>query len=159
MKIIDHTILEELSTKAKRSERKRMNFDLHYGPHDVLQRLLNAMEPGTYVRPHKHDTPDKREVFIMLRGRMAVVIFDGNGRIENHAVLDNTEGKYLVEIPPKKWHTLICLQQNTVMYEIKDGPYDVATDKQFANWAPQENTAEAQEYLAEIIKLLKLGDF
>jgi len=155
MLVIDRNILEALSAKAKTAPRKRINLDLHYGAHDVLQRLLNAMEPDTYVRPHKHDTPDKREVFIVLEGSIAIVIFDDEGNIEKHVVLDREKGVYLAEIPPKKWHTLICLQENTVMYEIKDGPYDAYTDKHFAAWAPEENTPEAETYFARLIRLLK----
>ena len=59
MIIIDSKTLEDLSQKAKESKRKRINLNFHIGDSDLLQRFLNAMEPSTYVRPHKHENPDK----------------------------------------------------------------------------------------------------
>ena len=36
---------------------------------------------------------------------------------------------------------------NIVLLEIKRGPYDAKTDKQFAEWCPREGTPEAAEWL------------
>jgi len=152
MIVIDTKILENLSLKAKETPRKRINLNYHSGDSDLLQRFLNAMEPSTYVRPHKHDNPDKREIFIVLRGTIAIVIFDDNGKITDYAMMNRKNGAYGVEIPSKTWHTLVSLEENSVLYEVKDGPYDVNTDKQFADWAPEENSDKAQKYLDEVKK-------
>lgn len=45
---IDNTLLDSLSEKARSSARKRMNFNLHPGLSDPVQRLCMAIEPGTY---------------------------------------------------------------------------------------------------------------
>ena len=150
MIVIDTKTLENLSLKAKESPRKRINLNCHYGESDLLQRLLNAMEPSTYVRPHKHDNPDKREVFIILKGSIAAVIFDDNGNITDSTVMNRENGIFAVEIPPKTWHTLFSLEEGSVMYEVKDGPYNVNTDKQFADWAPEEGSDKAAGYLQEL---------
>jgi len=154
MKIIDDKTLENLSQKAKKSNRKRINFNYHSGESDLLQRLLNALEPSTYIRPHKHDNPDKREVFIILKGSIAAVIFDDNGKITTYIVMNRENGIYAVEIPPKTWHTLFSLEENSVMYEVKDGPYNANTDKQFADWAPEEGSDKADGYLEELKKIV-----
>jgi len=150
MIVIEAETLEKLSVKAKESKRKRINLNYHSGESDLLQRLLNAMEPSTYVRPHKHENPDKREVFIILQGSIAAVIFDDDGKITDYSIMKREKGVFCVEVPPKTWHTLISLEENSVMYEFKDGPYDVITDKQFADWAPDENSCKAMEYLDKI---------
>ena len=150
MIIIDSKTLEDLSQKAKESKRKRINLNFHIGDSDLLQRFLNAMEPSTYVRPHKHENPDKREVFIILQGSIAIVIFDDYGKIADISELSKEKGVHAVEIPAKKWHTLVSLEEKTVLYEIKDGPYNVTTDKQFADWAPDEDSDKAVEYLEKI---------
>ena len=40
-----------------------------------VQRMLNAVEPGSYVRPHRHVNPVKPEAFVVLRGSVLVVRF------------------------------------------------------------------------------------
>ncbi len=117
--------------------------------------MLNAVEPGSYVQPHKHENPDKREVFILLRGKMAVVFFDDDGNITENLILDNKEN-YGVEIPPAVWHTIIALERGTVVYEVKDGPYSPSDDKNFASWAPKEDEKESADYIRHILKSLKI---
>lgn len=153
---INNELLDEVCMQAKSSPRKRKNFNFHKVDADTLQRMLNAMEPGTYVRPHKHENPDKREAFIILRGRMAVVIFDGKGQIITHTILDNASGNYGVEIPPRAYHTVISLEPNSVVYELKDGPYDASIDKGFAEWAPEEGAIESGAYLSALLNRLNL---
>ncbi len=147
---IDKKLINTVSSQAIASIRKRKNHNFHKDYNDNLQRLLNAMEPDTYVHPHKHETPNKREVFIILRGSIAVIIYDNTGTITNITILNHNNGIYGVEIPPATWHSLVSLETNSVLYEVKDGPYDVNTDKIFATWAPSENTKEAIEYLKHL---------
>ena len=156
MKKITKTELDRLSSEAANSERKRKNYNYHDLYSDTLQRMLNAMEPGTYVQPHKHEDPDKREAFILLRGRMAVVTFDDAGNITDHIILDVNEGNYGAEIPDKTWHTIISLKKGSVIYELKDGPYTPINDKNFAPWAPIEGSEKCSGYLKTILKALGL---
>lgn len=148
---IDIKLLDELSQNAANSVRKRAIYSFHRSDSDTLQRMLNAIEPGTYVRPHKHENPDKREVFIVLRGRAAFFVFDNNGNITKITIADSSNGVCGVEIPARTWHTLVSLERKTVLYEVKDGPYDIKNDKTFAKWAPDENTSQAKTYLCELI--------
>lgn len=131
-----------------------MNHNFHASLNDPINRMLNALEPGTYCRPHKHVNPDKREVFIVLRGRMAIILFNEEGEITRVIKLIPKEGFYGVEVPPGVWHMLVSLESKSVAYEIKDGPYNVDTDKNFAPWAPEESSPEAEEYLSTISEQL-----
>ena len=148
---IDEKFINITSAKAKKSERRRMNYNFHKEASSTLQRMLNAMEPDTYLRPHKHENPDKVEAFFVLRGRILVVEFDDNGNITDHIILDSKKGNYGAEIPPRTWHVIISLEKNTVAYEVKDGPYNPDDDKIFAPWAPAEGDADALEYNKKII--------
>lgn len=150
--IVDQTTLNKLSFEAKKIKRKRLNRNFHTSNYDMIQRMLNAIEPETYVAPHKHESPDKREVFIVLKGKMKIVLFNDNGEITKSIHLQKN-GVLLVEIPPKTWHTVISLQAGTVYYEVKDGPYDVTNDKIFAPWAPAEDDITSVEYLKELKRL------
>jgi cupin fold WbuC family metalloprotein len=146
-------MLNALSEKASSTARLRINYNFHKDNHDTLQRMLNAMEPGTYIRPHLHQNPDKREVFICLRGRFMVVEFNLDGTIFDFIVLDPKAGNYACEIAPGRYHSMIALSPSAVAYELKDGPYDPSTDKKFAPWAPEEGSPDAKKFIDQVIEL------
>ena len=148
LKIVSKELLDELSQKAAESSRKRKNYNIHEDLADPINRMLNAFEPGTYVQPHQHIEPDKREVFIILTGRLVLVTFDNKGIPAEFILLDHSKGTYAVEIPAGVWHTVISLESGTVVYEIKDDPYIQPLDKNFASWAPKEGDLECDQYLA-----------
>jgi cupin fold WbuC family metalloprotein len=153
---ITSPLLEEVSKKAKASPRLRMNHNFHTDLGDTLQRLLNAMEPGTYIRPHRHQEPDKREVFIVFKGRAVVVEFNEDGEIRDQMILDASIGNHAVEIPQRTWHTILSLEKDTMLFEFKDGPYSPIDDKHFAPWAPKEGDPAADDYNRELLKKLGL---
>jgi cupin fold WbuC family metalloprotein len=154
---INRELASSVSEEAKKSARLRKNFNFHSDYADPVNRMLNALEPGTYVRPHKHESPDKCEVFILLIGKALVLRFDDAGAIIERAVLDNSQGLYGVEIAPREWHTIISLASGTVVYELKPGPYAPIDDKNFAPWAPAEGSPDVAAYLASILAQLDLS--
>lgn len=147
---IDEHLLNSVSNKAKESSRMRMNLNFHEKPEALMQRMLNAMEPETYIHPHKHENPDKSEAFFCLRGKILVVEFEDDGRIRDHILLDASLGNYGCEIPPRTWHSIISMEPGSVAYEVKDGPYDPKIDKHFAAWAPAEGDPNALSYLQNL---------
>jgi cupin fold WbuC family metalloprotein len=149
--------LSSLRQKADQSERKRINYNFHEQLNDPIQRMLNTMNRGTYLQPHRHKNPDKREAFIVLTGRVAVIEFDDDGKIINHIILNNKQGNYGTEIPAGTWHSLIVLEDGSVVYEVKDGPYSPIDDKNFASWAPKEGYPGCDEFIEDIIAQLKLA--
>ena len=44
-------LLEEGLRESRLSPRRRMLFPIHRDPGDLVQRMLNFMQPGTYVAP------------------------------------------------------------------------------------------------------------
>ena len=94
MKIINKQLLDETSERAKQSPRLRMNYNFHEQLDDPVNRLLNAMEPDTYIRPHRHLNPDKDEIFLLLRGKAMLFIFDNDGNITEKLLLDPLAGSY-----------------------------------------------------------------
>lgn len=155
LKVISNATLEELSQKAVDAPRRRMNLNHHDDLADPINRMLNAFEPGTYVQPHKHENPDKREVFILLKGSLLVVFFDNDGNPTEFILLDREKGNFAVEIAPGTWHTIIALETGSVVYEVKDGPYSPLDDKNFASWAPKEGDKDCSAYLESLINHYK----
>jgi cupin fold WbuC family metalloprotein len=148
MKLIDKKLLDETTEKAKQSSRLRMNYNFHDALDDPINRLINAMEPGTYLRPHRHKNPDKNEIFLLLRGKAALFLFDDNGHITEKIILDPLSGIYGGEIPADVWHTLIVLASGSVIYEIKQGPFTPLSPENMAPWSPAvEDTEEAKRYM------------
>lgn len=147
VKIIDAGMLGHLSEAARRSQRLRHNHNLHPTLEDPVQRLCNAFEPGTYVRPHRHPQAERWELFVVLRGAAAVLMFDEGGAVTARIELA-AEGPTLgVEIPPLAWHAIVAMRPGTVLFEVKPGPYSAADDKEFAQWAPDEvQQVAAQEF-------------
>ena len=66
MKIIDDTLLDEVSAQAKESPRLRMNYNFHQSLEEKCHRFLNAVEPETKVEIHRHPTKD--ESLLLLGG-------------------------------------------------------------------------------------------
>jgi cupin fold WbuC family metalloprotein len=156
MVTIDRELLSKVSSDAKTSTRLRKNHNFHSDYADPTNRMLNAFEPGTYVRPHKHESPDKWEVFIVLAGKALILRFDNAGTIIEHRILDHAQGVYGVELPPREWHTVLSLASGTVLYEVKPGPYAPIDDKNFASWAPEEGSPDVARYLASLVAQLSL---
>jgi cupin fold WbuC family metalloprotein len=148
MKIIDEQLLNQTTEKAKLSPRLRMNHNFHERLDDPVNRLINAMEPGTYLRPHRHLNPDKEEAFLILRGKAVVFIFDDRGEITQQILLDPKSGVYGADIEADLWHGLLVLETGTVLYEIKNGPYVPVSPENFAPWSPHPEDMEGvRKYL------------
>lgn len=160
MKIINETLLNETIEKAKKSPRLRMNYNFHDRLDDPVNRLLNAMEPGTYLRPHRHLDPDKDEIFLLLKGKAALFIFDEDGGVQEALLLDPAAGVYGAEVQAGVWHTLLVLESGSVVYEVKQGPFAPLAPGNLAPWSPAAEDAEGakmflkklETYLSEVEK-------
>jgi cupin fold WbuC family metalloprotein len=108
--------------------------------------MLNAVQPGSYVRPHRHLDPPKAEAFIVLRGAIAFFTFDEGGQIRDCIRLAADGDVIGVDLMPGLYHCLMALERDTVLYEAKTGPYVAETDKSFAPWAPDERDPGAAGY-------------
>jgi cupin fold WbuC family metalloprotein len=149
---IDESFAAPLIDKAANSGRRRTIHNFHKDYSDTLQRMMNVMNKDTYIQPHKHEDPDKREAFIIFKGKGVVVEFNDDGEIADYFILDPAKGKYGCEVAERTWHTVICLEDNSIFYEVKDGPYNPADDKNFATWAPKEGDNGCHEYNEQLLE-------
>jgi cupin fold WbuC family metalloprotein len=147
MKIITRELLRQVTEEALASPRLRKNHNIHPNDESRCHRLLNAIEPSSYIRPHRHLDPEKDEAFILMSGRLGIITFSSEGVVENVVVLSRESGNLAADIPHGIYHTALSLQTGTVFYEAKAGPYLPITEMEKASWAPNENTPEASSYL------------
>lgn len=155
--LIDAQLIESVSAQAASSPRRRKNFNFHETESAPANRLLNAMEPDSYVRPHRHLDPAKDETLFVLRGSMGLVMFDDDGKVLDRSVLRATGDKIGVNLPSGTWHTFVSLEAGSVIFEAKAGPYHPLTEKEKAPWAPAEGDPAAVAYLDKLADLFR-GD-
>jgi cupin fold WbuC family metalloprotein len=149
VKLITASLFDSVADLASASPRRRMNHNFHSGPADNPHRFLNVLLSGTYIRPHRHSDPPKSESFLVLEGAADVILFDDRGAITaRHRIGgDSAEGRlWGVDIAPGVWHTVVARTSRVVCFEVKPGPWEPATDKEFAAWAPPENDPSAAAY-------------
>jgi len=121
MKIIDSTLLDVVTAQSVRSPRLRMNYNFHESLDAKAQRLLNGLEPGTVLPIHRH--LHTAETYIVLRGNLRVQFYNEKRKLIYSEILNYNEGKYSVDIPAGQYHTLDVLESGTVIFEVKEGPY------------------------------------
>lgn len=160
MKVFSADYLSELTAQAKSSPRKRQHRNIHESYSEPCQRLFNAIEPGSYIRPHRHVSDPRDELLIAIRGLMALVTFDEMGKVTGvlHFGADVSSLGLAVgaEVPTGTWHTVIALEPGCVLLEVKAGPFDPSQPKDLAPWAPDEGSAEALAYLNLLFGLVDL---
>jgi len=151
--IIDRDFLERVSSQANASPRRRRNHNFHVSETDTCNRLLNAIEPDSYIQPHCHHEAAKDETLIVVRGRLGVIIFDERGTVTATAVLAPAGESVGVNIPHGIYHTLVAFEPGSVFFEAKAGPYAPLTSQEKAPWAPAEGELSASTYLADLKRL------
>jgi cupin fold WbuC family metalloprotein len=157
MKQLDSKLLDDLTAQAKESPWKRAHYNLHPALEDPLQRLCIAIEPGTYIRPHRHAGPETCEVFLLLRGSATLLFFDDSGRVEERAALSAGGPVFAAEIPAKTWHSIVPLESGTIFFEVKQGPYAQPKGKNVAAWAPEEGVPATARFV-DWFRAAKTGD-
>lgn len=150
VRIIDSALLDAVSAEARSNPRGRRNRNFHPGDDFPAQRLLNAVEPGSYVMPHRHLDLNKDETMLVLRGSLGLICFDDTGNIIERARLGPTANGIGVDIPHGVYHTVLALETGTVFFEAKAGPYQALSADERAPWAPAEGSPAAVEYYAEL---------
>lgn len=143
MKIIDHATLRALSAKAAASPRLRANYNLHTTTDDPINRFYNAIEPGSYVRPHRHAGVGRWELLLCLTGAVVILIFDDAGEVTDRIELRPGGPELGIEIPADTWHSVTALEPGSCVIEIKSGPYRPTGPHDFAAWSPVEGHVDA----------------
>ncbi len=147
IKLLTQELLDEVAASSRSSPRQRQNYNFH-DLSEKVQRFVNVLQPGTYVRPHRHLRPptvNGFEFFVVIQGAVGIVILNENGQILRSLRVSAGGPTRAVELPEGTIHTLVALAPDTVILEFKEGPYDVAADKDFLPGFPVEGSAAAGE--------------
>ncbi len=150
-KRLSQELLDAVAEQSRSSPRQRQNYNFHE-PSEKVQRLLNVLQPGTYVRPHRHPRPPEIngfEFFLVIQGEVGIILFDESGQIlhtERITANGTTRG---IELAQGIYHTLVALVPDAVILELKEGPYNPSTDKEFIEDFPAEGTPAAEQMVEQ----------
>ena len=139
MKRLSQAERRALCREAAAVPRRRTHQLWHLDHADGVQRLAMALQPGTYVRPHRHAEPPKWEALVLLKGRVSLLTFYDDGTVLERVELSHPEGSVVVETPAGQWHSLVAVEPDSVLFEFKQGPF---APSEFAAWAPAEGSTD-----------------
>jgi len=148
---LDPRAMEHALEASRVNPRRRIMLPLNRSETEGVQRLVNFLQCDSFLQVHRHPMPECAECLAILQGRMGFLTFDDAGAIlTQNCLVAGDAGSCMVDIDQGVWHTLVPLSDDIVLLEIKRGPYDARTDKQFANWCPIPGTPEAMAWLREM---------
>lgn len=150
--VLTQAKMAEAIALSRQSPRGRIIRPFHPSAGATLHRMLNAMQPHSYIPPHRHANPPKDESVIVLKGTLGCLIFSDVGAVEQAHVLGANRPAFGIDIHAGIFHTFVALEADTVMFEVKQGPYEKTSDKDFASWAPRESAPEAKAYLEQLTR-------
>lgn len=148
----DDALFARVASEARLSPRRRMNYNFHRSTDDPVNRLLNAMHRGSYLPVHRHQSPSRSETCVVLRGSVGVTIYDEEGGVVTRRRVSADGACRGFDIEAGVWHGLVVLEDDTVLFEVKRGPYAPITADNLAPWTPD---AEDRQAVAEFIKELE----
>lgn len=151
--VMGTSLMNEAIALSRQSPRRRIICPFHPAASDSLHRMLNAIQPRSYIPPHRHASPPKAESIVVLKGSIGFLCFTEGGSVDQTHVLGASQPSFGIDIHPGVFHTFVALEEDTVLFEVKPGPYEKTSDKDFAPWAPKEGTPEAQAYLEQLLRL------
>lgn len=160
MKVFSGQYFEDLLSASMQSERLRAHANIHSSYSDPCQKLFNAINTDSYIRPHRHSLDPRDECLIAVRGLFGLIQFNNQGDIESITLFGSE--KYSeqfsiaagVELPAGVWHTVVALVDKSILFEVKSGPFDPSIAKELAPWAPQEGVQEAATYFSKLQALV-----
>jgi cupin fold WbuC family metalloprotein len=151
MKLVTSRMVDALIAQAGKTKRLRINYNIHESLSDPVQRLFIAADLSSYFRPHRH--PGKSEFAIVIRGLFDVIFFDNDGAVTERITAGPGMDIFAMEIPADQYHTWIPMAEQSVFFEVKEGPYDPTTSLVFAPWSPAEGSPQVEEFQAKLLAL------
>jgi cupin fold WbuC family metalloprotein len=126
-----------------------MLLPIHRDQEALVQRMVNFLQPGTYIQPHQHPREWATETILVMEGELGFLVFDNSGAVISVHRLRAGE---MIDIEARVWHGVLALAPDTIVLEIKRGPYD-DSDKVFAEWAPPEGDEGCPSYRSRLESL------
>lgn len=89
--------------------------------------MLNALEPGTIMPIHRHRNTS--ETVVIVRGSLIERFYDEEGNVTEEVLMIPGGENPVVQVEKGRWHSLECLEPNTILFESKDGKYEPLSEQ------------------------------
>ncbi|MDC0709638.1 WbuC family cupin fold metalloprotein [Stigmatella sp. ncwal1] len=113
--VLSRSLVDDVTEASRANPRRRIILPFHKGEAELLHRMLNVIQPDSYVRPHRHLDPPKAEAWVVLRGTVAFFTFEEDGRVRDCLSLDAVGEHFGVDLAPGIFHGLIALAPDRVL--------------------------------------------
>lgn len=130
--LLNQKLIDRVSSTAKETPRLRMNYNLHESYNDSVQRMINAIEPGSIIPIARHKLCN--ETLILLQGKLKVLIYDDTKHVIEETILDRSLGNLGYHISKGVWHKVESLESGTVLFETREGPYEPVGSEDILNY-------------------------
>ena len=144
--------IEVLRQAVRQTPKRRARINAHPGHEDALHEMVIAIEPASYIRPHRH--PGKSEAFHIIEGEVDIVVFRDDGAIEQIVSLSEkgTTHPFYYRMSEPRFHTLVIRSDLLIVHEITNGPFR-PEGTIYAAFAPAEDdVAAAAAFQTELTK-------
>ena len=161
MKVFTAKYFEDLLEAASQSSRLRAHVNVHDSYNDMCQKVFNAICINSYIRPHRHSLDPKEECLIAICGLFGLIEFSEHGDIKSILLFgsENYSQKFKIasgiEVNAFTWHTVVALVEKSIIFEVKNGPFDRQFAKEFAPWSPEEGSQESLSYHKTLLDLAR----
>lgn len=158
--VFSKKIIADVINASKITGRRRLHRNLHSNYDSSCQVLLNCIQTDSYIRPHRHFKADKDEYLFALQGFFALITFNEYGVVSasttfgSKSYLHLCDANWGVKIEPTEWHTVLALASNSVLLEIKEGPFVQTEAKEYASWSPSEGACGSSLWLEGLRQLV-----
>ena len=150
--MVDAATIAALKQFAARYPTKNVRLCLHASPAAPFHSMIIHERKGTFYPPHRH--AEKGENWHIVEGRMAVFIFDADGRVTDARHLGGVDG-LIYQLDPGVYHTVVALSETVIYHETKLGPFLGGADSLMPSWSPDPSDTEAVRfYVTGLLALL-----
>ena len=99
-----------------------MYYDLRTSAEDSSQRMINVLMSDTVIPIHRHT--ETSETVVICRGAIREEIYEDQGHKTTEFILRAGGDCPAIQVPKGVFHTSVCLEDGSVIFEAKDGAYD-----------------------------------
>jgi cupin fold WbuC family metalloprotein len=142
--------IARLRATVRETPKRRARINAHPGHDDALHEMIIAIEPASYIRPHRH--PGKSEAFHVIEGEVDIVVFRDDGAIDQIVQLGEKGGSrpFYYRMSEPRFHTLVIRSEILIVHEITNGPF-LPDGTIYAAFAPgDDDPAAAAAYQADL---------
>ena len=131
IKTIDSDKISKLCSMARQSSNGRYRYCLHSSTSEPLQNMVIALTNHSKLLPQRRLGAPK--TFSIISGRIALVIFNTDGKLVDSIVLDNLSACKLAYFDDSHYVLTQALSEVAIYHEIING--NITNENDYGSWS------------------------